>query len=154
MAVVSTAIGLVLGVAIGLVGGVRPQRARRRADAGDGRRSWPFPQIMLALVRASASSGAQTWVIIVAIALTTAPRVARVARGAAQPVVERDFVRGDRVDGAVAACGSSPASCCRTSSSPMMVEASLRLTYSIGVIAALAFLGFVPGPQRRQLGHR
>ena len=30
--------------------------------------------------------------IIVAIALTTAPRVARVARGAAQPVVERDFV--------------------------------------------------------------
>jgi peptide/nickel transport system permease protein len=29
---------------------------------------------------------------------------------------------------------------------PLMVEASLRLTYSIGVIAALAFLGLSPDP--------
>ncbi len=50
-----------------------------------------FPQIMLALVAVSLV-GAKNWVIIVAIALTTAPRVARVARGAAQPVVERDFI--------------------------------------------------------------
>ena len=33
-----------------------------------------------------------------------------------------------------------------------MVEASLRLTYSIGLIAALAFLGFTPDPERRELG--
>ena len=33
-----------------------------------------------------------------------------------------------------------------------MVEASLRLTYSIGLIAALAFLGFAHHPRRR-LGH-
>ena len=37
--------------------------------------------------------------------------------------------------------------------SPLMVEASLRLTYSIGLIAALAFLGFSPESERRQLGH-
>ena len=36
---------------------------------------------------------------------------------------------------------------------PMMVEATLRLTYSIAVIAALAFLGFGRQPRRRQLGH-
>ena len=30
--------------------------------------------------------------------------------------------------------------------SPLLVEASLRLTYAIGVIAALAFLGFTTNP--------
>ena len=57
-----------------------------------------FPQIMLALVAVSLI-GAKTWVIIAAIALTTAPRVARVTRGAAQPIVERDgeMVAGRRV---------------------------------------------------------
>jgi len=34
-----------------------------------------------------------------------------------------------------------------------MVEASLRLTYSIGVIAALAFLGLSPDPNGAKLGH-
>ena len=35
---------------------------------------------------------------------------------------------------------------------PMMVEASLRLTYSIGVIAALAFLGLAPDPNSPNWG--
>ena len=110
-----------------------------------------FPQIMLALVAVSLV-GPKNWVTILAIALTTAPRVARVARGAAQPVVERDFI------GATEAMGMSRA---RIISGelfpnilgPMMVEASLRLTYSIAVIAALAFLGLAERPERRQLGH-
>ena len=90
MSVVSTAIGLVFGVAIGLVAAY----ARNALDDILMRAMdviMAFPQIMLALVAVSLV-GAKTWVIIVAIALTTAPRVARVARGAAQPVVERDFV--------------------------------------------------------------
>ena len=90
MSVVSTAIGLLFGVTIGLVAAY----ARNALDDVLMRAMdviMAFPQIMLALVAVSLV-GAQTWVIIVAIALTTAPRVARVARGAAQPVVERDFV--------------------------------------------------------------
>jgi peptide/nickel transport system permease protein len=35
---------------------------------------------------------------------------------------------------------------------PMMVEASLRLTYSISVIAALAFLGLAPNPNSPNWG--
>ena len=35
---------------------------------------------------------------------------------------------------------------------PLMVEASLRLTYAIGLIAALAFLGFAPDPNGADWG--
>jgi peptide/nickel transport system permease protein len=149
MAVVSTAIGLAFGVAIGLVAAY----ARNALDDILMRAMdviMAFPQIMLALVAVSLI-GAQVWVIIVAIALTTAPRVARVARGAAQPVVERDFV---------AATESMGLSRVRILSGellpnilgPMMVEASLRLTYSISVIAALAFLGLAPDPNGANWG--
>jgi peptide/nickel transport system permease protein len=149
MAVVSTAIGLVVGVVIGLV-------------AAYARNAWDdvlmramdvimaFPQILLALVAVSLV-GPSTWIIILAIALTTAPRVARVARGAALPVVERDFV------GATEAMGMSRA---RIISGellpnilgPMMVETTLRLTYSIGVISALAFLGLAANPNSPNWG--
>ncbi len=149
MAIVSTAIGLLFGVAIGLVAAY----ARNALDDILMRGMdviMAFPQIMLALVAVSLV-GANAWVIIGAIALTTAPRVARVARGAAQPVVERDFV---------AATESMGLSRVRILSGellpnilgPMMVEASLRLTYSIGVIAALAFLGLSPDPNGANWG--
>jgi peptide/nickel transport system permease protein len=36
--------------------------------------------------------------------------------------------------------------------SPLMVEANLRLTYSIGLIASLAFLGFTPNPNGADWG--
>ena len=63
-----------------------------------------FPQIMLALVAVTVI-GAHAWVIVAAIALTTAPRVARVTRGTAQPVVERDFVAATEASGRFARLG-------------------------------------------------
>jgi peptide/nickel transport system permease protein len=149
MAVVATAIGLVLGLAIGLTAAYARNALddvlMRTMDA-----ILAFPQIVLALVAVSLV-GAHAWVIIAAIALTTAPRVARVARGAALPIVERDFI---------AATESMGLSRVRIVSGellpnvlgPMMVEASLRLTYSIGVIAALAFLGLSPDPNGANWG--
>ena len=142
-AVVSTGIGLAVGTVIGLVAAY----ARNALDDVLMRGMdviMAFPQIMLALVAVSLV-GAKTWVIILAIALTTAPRVARVARGASQPVVERDFIAATESMGL-------PRSQILTRElfpnilGPMMVETSLRLTYSIGVIAALAFLGLTSDP--------
>lgn len=149
MAAVSTAIGLVGGVAIGLVAAY----ARNALDDVLMRAMdviMAFPQIMLALVAVSLV-GAQTWVIIVAIAVTTGPRVARVARGAAQPVVERDFVAATESMG-LSRVRILTGELLPNILGPMMVEASLRLTYSIGVIAALAFLGLAPDPNGANWG--
>ena len=149
MAFVSTAIGLIFGVGIGLVAGY----ARNALDDILMRAMdviMAFPQIMLALVAVSLI-GAHAWVIIAAIALTTAPRVARVARGAAQPVVERDFVEATESMG-VSRLRIITGELLPNILGPMMVEASLRLTYSIGVIAALAFLGLSPDPNGANWG--
>jgi peptide/nickel transport system permease protein len=149
MAFVSTAIGLIVGVGIGLVAAY----ARNALDDVLMRAMdviMAFPQIMLALVAVSLV-GAHAWVIIAAIAVTTAPRVARVARGAAQPVVERDFVEATESMG-VSRLRIITGELLPNILGPMMVEASLRLTYSIGVIAALAFLGLSPDPNGANWG--
>src|SRR5919201_1628308 len=99
-----------------------------------------FPSIVLALV-AVATVGPTLWLLVLAVGLTTAPRVARVTRGASLEIVERDFVQ------AAEAMGASRRMILLTEIlpnilSPLLVEASLRLTYSIGLIAGLSFLGF------------
>ena len=109
-----------------------------------------FPQIMLALV-AVAVIGPAAWVIVVAIALTTVPRIARVARGAALPVVERDFIACAEAMG-VPRWRILFVDLLPNTLGPLMVEASLRMTYSIGVIAALAYLGLAPDPNGANWG--
>ena len=139
LGVASTALGLVLGVAVGLIAAYSrnflDDVLMRVMDV-----ILAFPQIMLALV-AIATVGPTAWVVILAVGLTTMPRVARVMRGAAQPIVERDFVAASE------ALGESRfrivfAEILPNVTSPLTVEASLRLTYSIALIASLAFLGF------------
>jgi peptide/nickel transport system permease protein len=149
MAVIATALGLIAGVAIGLVAAYSRNALddilMRGMDV-----ILAFPQIMLGLV-AVAIVGPHAWVIVVAIALTTAPRVARVARGAAQPVVERDFIACSEAMG-VPRWRILSGELLPNVLGPLMVEASLRLTYSIGVIAALAFLGLSPNPNGANWG--
>jgi peptide/nickel transport system permease protein len=50
-----------------------------------------LPQIIVALVLIS-MFGASTWLIVLTVGVSTMPRIARVVRGAAVSVVERDFV--------------------------------------------------------------
>jgi peptide/nickel transport system permease protein len=149
MAFIATALGLIAGTAIGLVAAYSRNALddvlMRGMDV-----IMAFPQIMLALV-AVAIVGPHAWVIVFAIALTTAPRIARVARGAAQPIVERDFVACSEAMGVPRwriLSGELLPNCLGS----LMVEASLRLTYSIGVIAALAFLGLSPNPNGANWG--
>ena len=149
MAVIATAIGLVAGTAIGLVAAYSrnalDDTLMRAMDV-----LMALPSIMLALV-AVAIVGPHAWVIVAAIALTTAPRIARVARGAAQPIVERDFIACSEAMGVPRwriISGELLPNCL----GPLMVEASLRLTYSVGLIAALAFLGLSPNPNGANWG--
>src|SRR5207237_369531 len=84
---------------------------------------------LLALV-AIATLGAEAWLIVLAVGLTTMPRVARVIRGAAQPIVERDFVAAAEALG-VPRQRILFGEILPNVLSPLMVEASLRLTYAI-----------------------
>jgi peptide/nickel transport system permease protein len=149
MAVAATVIGLTLGGMVGFVAAysrnILDDILMRGMDV-----ILAFPQIMLALV-AIATVGPSTWLLILAVGLTTMPRVARVARGAAQPIVERDFVAAAEALG-VSRLRILLGEVMPNTLSPLLVEANLRLTYSIGLIAALAFLGFSPNPNGADWG--
>lgn len=139
LSVAATVLGVGLGVAVGLVAafgrGWRDEALMRLMDV-----MLAFPQIVLVLLLV-ATLGPRLWLIVVTVALGHMPRVARVTRGAAQEVVERDFVK------AAAALGEPAwrilvAEVMPNIAGPLCVEFGLRLTYSIGVIAAVGFMGF------------
>ena len=139
LSVLATILGLASGVAVGLcaafAGDWVDEALMRLMDV-----ALAFPQIVLVLLLV-ATLGPQLWLIVVMVALGHMPRVARVTRGAAQDIVGRDFVK------AATALGE-PTWRILTSeimpniAGPLSVEFGLRLTYSIGVIAAVGFMGF------------
>jgi peptide/nickel transport system permease protein len=142
-AVLATSFALVFGTIIGLVAaynrGKLDDVLMRAMDV-----ILAFPQIILALLVIS-MFGASDTLIILAVGVSTVPRIARVVRGSAVSVVERDFVS------AAEALGESRTRILRSEllpnvSAPLLVEANLRLTFSIGVIAGIAFLGFTADP--------
>ena len=99
-----------------------------------------FPQIILVLLAVSAI-GPKLWLIVLTVGFTHAPRVARVMRGAGQEVVERDFIKAAEVVGEkrwrIVFGELLP-----NVTSPLLVELGLRMTYSIGLVAGVSFLGF------------
>jgi peptide/nickel transport system permease protein len=139
MATAATLLGVVVGVGIGLVAAY----SRNWLDDVLMRGSdvvLAFPQIILALLAVSAI-GPKLWLIVLVVAIGHMPRVARVMRGAAQEVVERDFVK------AAEAVGEKRSrivfgELLPNVTSPLLVELGLRMTYSIGLIAGISFLGF------------
>ena len=149
LASAATLLGLVIGTSFGLLAayskGALDDVLMRSMDV-----ILAFPSIMLALV-AIATLGASSWLIILAVGLTNVPRVARVTRAAAQPIVERDFVAAAEAIG-VPRWRILFGEILPNVLSPLMVEASLRLTYSIGLIAGLAFLGFTANPNGADWG--
>jgi peptide/nickel transport system permease protein len=149
IAVIATALGLIVGTAIGLVAAYSRNALddvlMRGMDV-----ILALPSILLGLV-AVTIVGPHAWVIVVAIALTTVPRIARVARGAAQPVVERDFIAASEAMG-VPRWRIVSGELLPNTLGPLMVEASLRVTYNIALIAALAFLGLSTNPNGANWG--
>lgn len=139
MSAAATLIGVWVGVIIGLIAAYASNWLddvlMRGSDV-----VLAFPQIILALLVVSAI-GSKLWLIVLVIAVGHAPRVARVMRGAAQEVVERDFVK------AAEAVGEKRSriifgELLPNVTSPLLVELGLRMTYSIGFVAAISFLGF------------
>jgi peptide/nickel transport system permease protein len=139
LSVAATLVGIVIGTGIGLVAAY----ARNWLDDALMRLNdvlLSFPQIIFVLLAVSAI-GPKLWLIVLTVGGTHAPRVARVMRGAAQEVVERDFVKAAEVVGEkrwrIVFAEILP-----NVTSPLLVELGLRMTYSIGLVAAVSFLGF------------
>lgn len=144
ISVLATLLGMVLGILIGVVaaysGGWWDEVLMRLNDV-----LLAFPQILLALVVLTALQNPAPWVIVLLIGVSHAPRVARVSRGVALGIVSRDFVV------AAEALGEKRsrvivAEVLPNMLGPLLAEAGLRLTYSIGVVASLGFLGFAADP--------
>jgi peptide/nickel transport system permease protein len=139
LSALATIIGVSLGALIGTVaaymGGWVDTVLMRGSDV-----ILAFPQIVLVLL-AVAGGGTRLWLIVVTVAVGHAPRTARVIRGAASEIVERDFVKAAEAMGEprwrVVSSGILP-----MVSSPLLVEFGLRMVYSIAIVAAISFLGF------------
>jgi peptide/nickel transport system permease protein len=139
LSVAATLLGLIAGIAIGLVAAYArnwlDDLLMRAMDV-----LLAFPQIVFVLLLIS-TLGPQLWLIVLTVAASHAPRVARVVRAAAAEVLTRDFVLSAE------ALGESrwwilSGEVLANISSPLLVEFGLRLTYSIGLVAAVSFLGF------------
>lgn len=139
LSILATAIGMIMGVSFGLIAGY----ARDAIDDSVMRLLdvlLAFPQIIFVLLLVSVV-GPRLWLIVLTVGLTHMPRIARVTRGATLEVKERDFVKAAESLG-VSHMKILFREILPMITSPLLVEFGLRLTYSIGLIAALSFLGF------------
>ena len=138
LALAATAIGLLLGVGLGLIAGYASrwvdETVMRILDV-----VLAFPQIVLALLFVSVV-GPHLWLIILIVGISHAPRIARVTRAATLEVSQRDFIKSAEALG-VARRKILTFEILPNITSPLLVEFGLRLTYSIGLIAGLSFLG-------------
>jgi peptide/nickel transport system permease protein len=139
LTVLSTLLGAALGIPVGLLAaysrGYLDDVLMRTQDV-----VLAFPQLVFALVLV-ATVGPEIWLLVLAVGITTTPRIARVTRGAAAEVVERDFVRAAESIG-VPQRKILFGEILPNITSPLVVEVTLRLTFNVAVIASLSFLGF------------
>ena len=149
MAVCATALGIAGGAAAGVsaayLRGFSDGIIMRAVDV-----ILSFPQLVFALLLLSLL-GPKLWLITIAVGVSHAPQVARVLRSATLDLSERDFVKAAELQ------GMRPAKIMWNEIlpnlvSPLMVEAGLRLTYSIVIISGLSFLGFGQPPPAANWG--
>jgi peptide/nickel transport system permease protein len=139
LAFVATALGTVLGVIVGLASAYRrgwfDEVAMRGIDV-----LLAFPILIFVLVVIS-GFGASLSVIVIAVALTFAPRIARIARAAALEIVDLGYVEAAKARGErsyyIAAREILP-----NMGTPILVDFGIRVTQAIIVVSSVSFLGF------------
>ncbi|WP_175935115.1 ABC transporter permease [Corynebacterium sp. Marseille-P4321] len=137
-AFLATVLGMVVGTIIGMIagytGGATDSVLMRLNDV-----LLAFPQLIFAML-AIVIFGPSATVLVLVIGLTHAPRIARVARAATLDVTNEDYIRAAQMY-SVPHWKILGQEVLPNITGPLAVEAGLRLTYSIGSIASLSFLG-------------
>jgi peptide/nickel transport system permease protein len=149
MSVAATGLGFIVGISIGLVAGY----ARNWLDdvlIGAMDVLLAFPAIVMTLLFVS-MLGPKLWLITAIVALTHAPRVARLTRGITLEVAQREFIEAAEVIG-VPRWRILINQILPNLTTPLTVEFTMRLTWSIGVIAAMSFLGYGIQPPNADWG--
>ncbi|GAA2513282.1 ABC transporter permease [Kocuria salsicia] len=132
--VLGVGLGAVLGMLAAFRGGWLDALIMRCGDV-----LLAIPQLVFALLAVTVL-GPQGWVLVLVIGVTHAPRVARVIRAASAGVVAEDYVLASQMY-AVPQWKILTRDLVPNIMGPLMVEVGLRLTYSIGAVASLSFLG-------------
>ncbi len=136
----SLALGVVLGLNAGYRGGWWDQVIMQVLDA-----LIAFPRIVLYLV-VIAALGQGDLVVILAIAITGAPGVARLARSLALDIKTRDYIRAAETRGE-SVWFIMFREILPNARGPLLVDAMLRVGYAIFAIGTLGFLGIgLPPP--------
>ena len=138
LALAATILAYVLGLAIGLIAGYRRSFIdpvlMRSVDV-----MLCFPPLLFLLVLI-AGAGSSVAVMIIGVALVQAPQISRIVRTATLEVSVRGYV-----EAAVARGERAPSVIVRevlpNILTPVLVDAGLRFTYSILIIASVNFLG-------------
>ena len=139
MSVAATALGVIIGVAIGMVAGYRGGFLDEVIMWGSDV-VMAFPQIVLAIVFVS-MLGANPWLIVGVVALSHIPRVARLARSLTQGVVRSEYIEAAEVIG-MPTSRLAVREILPNLVTPLTVEATIRLAWSVAIVAALSFVGF------------
>ena len=138
MSLAATIFGVVTGAAIGLAAGYSrnwmDDVLMRTMDV-----VLAFPAIVLVLLFIS-MVGPKEWLIALMVGVAWTPQVARVARGATVEIVGREYVQAAEALG-VPVRRILMREVLPNVMTPLTVEFGLRLTWSIGVVAAISFLG-------------
>ncbi len=149
MAFAAATLGVTLGAAVGIFAAysrsIFDDVAMRGMDV-----ILAFPQIVFVLLFVS-MLGAKLPLIVLLVAISWVPQVARVARGITSDIVHREYIESAELIGLprrqILAREILP-----NVTTPLMVEYGLRMTWSIAIIAAVSFLGFGIQPPNADWG--
>jgi peptide/nickel transport system permease protein len=142
-----------LGMSLGVLTGMTAAYQGGRVDSIIMRSNdvlLALPQLVFALL-AITVLGPQGWVLVAVIGITHAPRIARVTRSATVDVITEDFIRAAEMY-AVPKWKILAQDVLPNITGPLMVELGLRMTYSIGAVASLSFLGLGMQPPTADWG--
>lgn len=149
MAIMATLLGLSLGTAIGMISayfkGIADEILMRLVDI-----QLAFPSVVFALLFVT-MLGPSPVLLVVLVGISQAPSVARITRGAALAVVERDYVQWARAVG-LPTRRILLSEVLPNITSPLLVELGLRLMWSISLLAGLSFLGYGIQPPNADWG--